>query len=170
MTNDLVEKVAELVQLNGQEMVGKTRLQKTVYLLEAKGIGFGVGFDYHKHGPYSPDLAFAAEDAASMNLLTMTEKRGFYEIPYTVFNSTNVTPPDQDDHTTAAREQALLAMKNYSALALELAATAVYLREHGYQEDYWNEVRKRKSLKASPKRLEQAKKLLSQLDLEPVTA
>jgi hypothetical protein len=68
---------------------------------------------------------------------------------------------------TSAREQALAAMRRFSALVLELAATAVYLREHGYREEYWNEVKRRKPLKASPERLDQAKSLLTQLDLEP---
>jgi len=167
--NDLVEQVAGLVRLNGEEIVGRTRLQKTAYLLEAKGIGLGLEFDYHKHGPYSADLAFAAEDAVAMRLLTTTDRRGFYEIPYTVFRSTELTPPLSQDAATPARERALLAMTNYSALALELAATAVYLREHGHREDYWTEVRKRKSLKASPERLEQARRLLIQLELEPAS-
>ena len=165
--NDLVKQLAGLVQLNDAELVGKTRLQKTAYLLEAKGVGLGVEFDYHKHGPYSADLAFAAEDAAAMSLLTMTDKPGFYEIPYTVFRTTAQTPPLSDDARTAARRKALVAMKNYSALALELAATAVYLREHGYRDAYWDEVKKRKSLKASPERLDQARSLLRQLELEP---
>jgi hypothetical protein len=57
-------------------------------------------------------------------------------------------------------------MGRFSALVLELAATAVYLREHGYREDYWEEVKRRKPLKASLERLEQAKRLLIQLDLD----
>jgi uncharacterized protein YwgA len=168
--SDLVEQVASLVRLNGEEMVGRTRLQKTVYLLEAKGIGVGVRFDYHKHGPYSAELAFATEDAISMRLLRAEEKPGFYEIPYTVFRSTELTPPLLEDATTATRKHALRTMKNYSALVLELAATAVYLREHGYRDEYWKEVKKRKSLKASVDRLERARTLLGQLKLEPPPA
>jgi uncharacterized protein YwgA len=143
-------------------------LQKTVYLLEAKGVGFGVEFEYHKHGPYSTDLALAAEDAEARCLLRMTSQRGFHEIPYTVFHSTPKTPPLSDDVDNAARKRALATMNRYSALALELAATAVFLREHGYREGYWEEVKKRKSLKASAERLEQAKRLLGELELEPV--
>jgi uncharacterized protein YwgA len=86
--SDLVEQVAGLVRLNGQEMVGKTRLQKTVYLLEAKGLGFGIEFDYHKHGPYSAEVAFAAEDAEAIGLLRTEDRLGFYQIPYTVFHVT----------------------------------------------------------------------------------
>jgi hypothetical protein len=148
-------------------MVGKTRLQKTVYLLEAKGLGFGIEFDYHKHGPYSAEVAFAAEDAEAIGLLRTEDRLGFYQIPYTVFQVTDRTPALSRDAPTPAREQALGAMGRFSALVLELAATAVYLREHGYRDDYWDEVKRRKPLKASPERLEQAKRLLIQLDLEP---
>ena len=45
--------VTALVNLNGGRIVGKTRLQKTVYLLKECGIDLGFDFDYHHYGPYS---------------------------------------------------------------------------------------------------------------------
>ena len=92
---------------------------------------------------------------------------GFYQIPYTVFHTTERTPALPQDALTAARQRALGTMGGFSALVLELAATAVYLKEHGYRESYWDEVKRRKPLKASPERVGQAKQLLMQLDLEP---
>ena len=38
---DLVDYLSSIIRLSGGEVVGKTRLQKMAYLLEAKGVGFG---------------------------------------------------------------------------------------------------------------------------------
>jgi hypothetical protein len=57
-------------------------------------------------------------------------------------------------------------MRRYPAEVLELAATAVYLREHGYPETSWDEVRVRKPLKATDARLAQAKALVGELKLQ----
>jgi len=46
-----VDNVIHLIRLNGGRVIGKTRLQKTAYLLESIGRGFSLEFDYHHYGP-----------------------------------------------------------------------------------------------------------------------
>ena len=98
---DLVDYLGAMVRLIGGEVVGKTRLQKTAYLLEAKGVGFrDVDFDYHNYGPFSSEVAFAAEDAESLGYLKTEERQGFHAIPYTVFRSTDQAPQFDDSADT----------------------------------------------------------------------
>ena len=162
---DLVDYVAALIHLAGGRVVGKTRLQKIAYLLEAKALGFGLDFDYHNFGPFSPDLAFAADDAESLGYVRTKEQLGLHSVPYTIFRSTDEAPKFEKSEKLKARRDALNIMKNHSALVLELAATAVYLKYNGYPESFWNEVKKRKSLKATSQRVALAKKLMRDLNL-----
>lgn len=163
---DLAEKLADVIAQNGGEIVGRTRLQKVFYLLEARGIGFGLAFDYHHYGPYSEELALAADDAQAMGYLRTEQRQGFHEVPYTVFKVTvNVQPQDKEDATGTLRAKYLKIMEGYSALVLELAATVVFLKDHGYPDSHWMELKRRKGTKVTDRRLEQVKRLLTELDM-----
>ncbi len=163
---DPVAYVSALVRLGGGQIVGRTRLQKIAYLLEAMEIGAGeLDFEYHNYGPYSAELAFAADDAESLGLIETKEQRGYHSVPYTIFYSTNEAPEFDDDEPVKKREGALNVMNAYSALVLELAATAVYLRSNGYEQNYLEELKKRKPLKANDKRIKNAEELLADLGL-----
>jgi uncharacterized protein YwgA len=162
---DLTDNVAALIRLNGGQIVGKTRLQKIVYLLEEAKLGFGLSFDYHNYGPYSADLSFATDDVVSLNYVKVEERYGFHSVPYTVFRATSDAPEFPDDPLKHKRKAALTIMENYSALVLELAATALYLSRHGYGADAWKEVKRRKSSKAVAPIVEKAKHLLGELKL-----
>jgi uncharacterized protein YwgA len=162
--NDIIDYVTSLVRLNGGELVGKTRLQKIAYLLECLDLGCGLKFDYHNFGPFSAELAFAADDAASLWYLEVEERPGFHSVPYTVFK---VRPemPIIDDEKDGMRRSALAKMETYSALVLELAATAVYLKRNGFEQNCWNELRQRKPSKANPELISKAKDLVQRLGL-----
>ena len=163
---DLVDYLSCIIRLSGGEVVGKTRLQKMAYLLEAKGVGFGnINFDYHSYGPFSAELAFAADDAESLGYIETEERSGFHEIPYTVFKATEKEPEIDDGAETETRKAAIEVMGNYTALELELAATAVYLKKNGYLDGCWEEVQKRKPLKATSERIERAKQVIADLNL-----
>lgn len=157
-----VENIAALIRLNGGQIVGKTRLQKIVYLLEAKGLGFDFDYDYHNYGPYSAELAFATDDAESLAWLVKEDRRGTYGVPYTTFKSTEHSPRFEKTDKLEPRRAALQIMNSASSIVLELAATAIYLQRHGYK-NYWSEVRRRKSNKATPEHIEEASRLLQQL-------
>ncbi len=161
---DLTDKAAALVRLNGGQIVGKTRLQKMAYLLEAKGLGLGTEFDYRDFGPFSADLAFAMDDAEALGYVSTEERPGFHAVPYTIY-AVNESCPSFDPADVRGVQAALKIMDGYSALVLELAATAVYLKSNGYPKDFWEEVKRRKPLKATPELIKMASKLISELKL-----
>lgn len=162
------ESIAAIIQLNDGELVGKTRLQKTVYLLEEMGLKFGFPpFDYHHYGPFLPEVAYSTDDAIAFGFIDSREEKGAYDIPYTIYTSKNTLQQlEKDDEKQENIRAALEAMKPYSSMIMELAASADYLKKSGYPNDYWEEVKKRKPLKATPERVEQAKALLRELGLE----
>ena len=163
---DLVDYVGALIRLNDGKVVGKTRLQKIVYLLEMAGVGHkDIDFDYHNYGPFSSELAFAADDAESLGYIKTKEHQGHHAVPYTVFRSTEHAPAFDESELTEERADALTLMNECSALVLEIAATAVYLKNNGYDKTYWDEVKRRKPLKTTEKRKLAAERLIENLGL-----
>jgi uncharacterized protein YwgA len=162
---DLSESVAQIVTFNGGRVVGKTRLQKFFFLLESKGIGFGIDFDYHHFGPFSVELAQAADDATELGYISATPEMGFHQVPYYVFETKNYLAASETDETGHKRIGALETMKEYSALELEVAATAIYLRDNGFQDSFIDELKIRKPQKATPERIERARQLIRKLGL-----
>jgi uncharacterized protein YwgA len=151
--------VAGLVALNGGGLVGRTRLQKSVYLLKVCGIDLGFDFDYHHYGPYSEELANAARDAEALRLVDV-EWKNSYGNEYAVFRS-NVSVGNFPQAEKASRVMEVLG--RYDATELELAATADFLSRNGYGSDPWEETRRRKLVKATAQRLERSARLLDDL-------
>ena len=162
---ELEEYAAAVVDVAGGQVVGKTRLQKIAYLLEEMGLGYGLDFDYHNFGPFSAELAFAVDDAEALGYLESREKLGYHEVPYTTFEARPEAPKFEDDEKQSDRQEAVNTMEEYSAVVLELAATAVYLERNGYVESAWKEVKKRKAVKATKRRLNAARNLVQSLQL-----
>jgi uncharacterized protein YwgA len=155
--------VARVVQLNGRRVIGKTRFQKSVYFLEALGIGFGFEFEYHHYGPYSEELAQLTDDARALGLLNEDWQTSQDGADYAIFSDTGAWKADEEPIDQKRRETLRL-LKEYSAVELELAATAHYLAHHGYSDRAWIETRERKSSKISPDRLARAQKLIDELE------
>lgn len=161
--------VQKIIVAAGNKIAGKTRLQKSVYFLEAAGIGYGFDFNYHYYGPYSEELAIAVADAEALELIKVKHEVSQTGAPYAVYEL-NLHREEEvsDDVTMARRQEILKILERYDAISLELAATADFLARNGYANDPWSETRRRKSVKAKPERIEAAKRLLDQLQM-PVT-
>ncbi len=163
---DLSELAKSVVVLSGGAVVGKTRLQKIFYLLDACGMNSGCQYQYYYYGPFSVDLADAVDDAVRLGLLTESQSLGFHSVPYSTYRAT-----DDEALTslgTFSRDQVeekLAILKDYSALDLEIAATIVYLRENGFGDSAIEETKRRKPLKAMPDRVAKATKLITKLGL-----
>src|SRR5437879_1961262 len=98
---DYVTPIAGLVKLNGGRLVGRTRLQKSVYLLRLCGVDLGFDFDYHYYGPYSEELASAARDAEALDLIEVEWKTS-YGNEYAIFHSkTDADFPNADKAASA---------------------------------------------------------------------
>jgi uncharacterized protein len=154
------DSVVALVKLNGGRIVGRTRLQKTVYLLESCGVDLGFDFDYHHYGPYSEDLSIASSDAVALGLIEM-QWHNAYGNEYAVF--TTVAEPETKLSRKAG--DALKILDQYDAVTLELAATVDFLERNGYPETAWEEMSRRKASKITTHRVSSSRKLLKELAL-----
>ena len=176
------EVAVDLVALNGGELVGRTRLQKTTYLLDRCGADFGLPFRYYRYGPYSFELVAGLNDALAEDRIEVEEKPGRHKVPYAIFRA-DAAQPDTLGKLPAERAVSLLERTKYvSDFVLELAATIVFLRDdwHYYGKDKVSdadatsaaiaETKRRKSLKVQGGRLEKALVLLRDLGLEPAAA
>jgi hypothetical protein len=155
---DEAYQVAAIVRDAGGQVVGRTKLQKIAYFLEASGLGTGFRFRYKHYGPYSEQLAAASQHAAALKLIVENESVANWGGLYSIFHSQ--MPPDPNPNP--ARVQISQEMANADAVELELAATALFLAHEGFN-DPWFETARRKPDKADGGRLEKAKRLYQRL-------
>lgn len=152
MSNGSARDVATVVAAAG-EIVGRTRLQKTLAILELAGLGYGFPFEYYKFGPFSEDAVVSLDRAVDLGYIKEEERRAVWGGRYSTFSS-----PEIRSSGNVARDQIIAIAKSADAIALELAVTAAFLAEHG-STDAWREVAARKPEKAVPDRLLQAREL-----------
>jgi hypothetical protein len=149
--------VAQVIWDAGGEIVGRTKLQKTVYLLTLAGFETLFRFGYKHYGPFSEELADAAELAAAFDLIAEHRQPASWGGDYSVYAVSAGKPSAQTSRIKLAREAA-----KSDAVLLELAATAAYLAQEGKPQP-WAETARRKPDKAADGRLERAKELYARL-------
>lgn len=159
---DNAHRAAEIVRDAGGYIVGRTKLQKIGFFLEVAGVGAGFPFRYKHYGPYSEQLAFAAQHAAALRLIEENELVANWGGEYSTFRAE--LPPDPS--TSFARTQLAQEMSHADPVELELAATAAFLANENFP-DPWTETARRKPEKAGDGRLEQAKQLYARLRQVP---
>jgi uncharacterized protein YwgA len=150
--SDQVEVVRDVVAAAGGRLVGKTRLQKTVYILKAAGLIDGFAYRYHYYGPYSEELSTATRDAVLDRAVDEREEVAQWGGSYSVFTTDYATNFDP------SFAQIVSKACGADPITLELAATAAFLKNDGV-EDCWDETRKRKPQKATDERIAGAKAL-----------
>lgn len=149
--------VAQIIGDAGGEIVGRTKLQKTAYLLTLAGFESRFRFGYKHYGPFSEDLADTAELAAAFDLISERQQQASWGGSYSVYTVQSVAPSAQTSRIGLAKEAA-----RSDAVLLELAATAAYLAQEGKPQP-WAETARRKPDKAADDRLEKAKELYARL-------
>ncbi len=149
-----MEELVRIVSAADGEIVGRTRLQKTAFLLELAGLGSGYEFKYKHYGPFSEELASAVDLAPLLFDFREDQKRSGWGGTYSVFTS---GAPYKGDEGDPYRQLVSLA-KRANPIALELAATAAYLASIG-DADPWGETERRKPEKVTGGKLDQAKAL-----------
>ena len=149
--------VATIISDAGGRIVGRTKLQKMAYFLEAAGLGSGFDFEYRHYGPYSEDLAAAARLAKFFGQLDEAEAPATWGGTYSIYTTTQASTNSSD-----SRKQLISISAEADSIALELAATAAFLAAEGHM-DPWEETARRKPEKASPHHLHSAKELYSSL-------
>jgi uncharacterized protein YwgA len=157
MSNDLAVRVANVVRDAGGRVVGRTKLQKMIYLLVASGLEENVPFVYKHYGPFSEQAADAARSASLLGHLTEKEEVSSWGGGYSVYTVEQAFSDDSPRH-------ALLGLGvNANSVELELAATALFLFKEEKSSSPWQETARRKPEKAAHGRLESAKLLYGHL-------
>jgi uncharacterized protein YwgA len=146
---------AELIAAAGGKLIGRTRLQKLAYLMQATGLSQEFYFEYRHFGPYSEDLALAVRDATWSGLISETEEPTSWGGFYSIYTTEAV---EQD----AARRDFAEVATQASSVVLELAATAAFLAKQGAANP-WEETERRKPEKAAEGRLQRARELYQRL-------
>lgn len=149
-----MEELVRMVSAADGEIVGRTRLQKTAFLLELAGLGSGYEFKYKHYGPFSEELASAVDLAPLLFDFHEDQRRSGWGGTYSVFTSSAAYDGAEAD----PYKQIVSLAKRANPIALELAATAAYLASVGH-DDPWGETERRKPEKAAGGKLEQAKAL-----------
>lgn len=144
MTIERAKDAAAIVFDADKSLVGRTRLQKLACLFELAGVGAGFSFSYHHYGPYSKELSVSVDDASAIGLLeeTVTKKNWGEYSSYKVAESSDLSA----EHSAIRSELASIA-KSAGNVEFELAVTAAFISARGIGMP-WDEVRKRKPLKA----------------------
>lgn len=112
---------------------GRKKLQKTVHLLQFKGVPFNLDYTYHYYGPYSSELQIEIDNLVKQGFLRefmegdmyvyeITEKGAEFLRAYREFVDSNFDIPDD----------LLEKLLNKNTQVLEIASTYAYLLESGY--------------------------------------
>lgn len=137
------ERAASIIVDADGNIAGRTKLQKTAYLLEAAGLGAGFHFSYKYYGPYSEQLAEAIHAG---RLIQEEEVGASWGGTYSIYTA---KPGSVEGHTSSEERKQLIDLaKKANPVALELAATAVYFAIQG-EANPWQVTKARKPDKAS---------------------
>jgi uncharacterized protein YwgA len=154
---DRLNHIAQVIRDAGGEIVGRTKLQKTVYVLTLAGFENQFRFGYKHYGPFSEELAEAADLAAAFDVISEHQQPASWGGTYSVYRTTAGELSAQSVRVRLTQEAA-----RADAVLLELAATAAYLAREGKHQP-WTETARRKPDKATDGRLERARELYGRL-------
>jgi uncharacterized protein YwgA len=160
--------IVDVVALSGGRVVGRTRVQKTIYLLDTLGLNSGAAFYYYNFGPFSDEVADGISDGKfSGSLVERVGHRQSDGSPFSVFetqkNSADVPQLGDIDRDHARR--LLERLQSVNSTVLELAATVHWLRFIEKVDDWRAELRRRKGAKTDGGRMDQAAALLGELGI-----
>ncbi len=155
-----------------KRLIGRVRLQKVAYLLDALGMQTGLKFNYYHYGPFSRDLDLGTDDAKSLGLIEEIRKsRDGDGAAYSVFSllpKAESEPSLELGAMEEARARALVEkFAGVNSTVLELAATAHWLVQVEKVVDWNKEIQLRKGVKTQSGRLELAIALLHECGLQP---
>jgi uncharacterized protein YwgA len=159
MTTATARDVADIIGVVG-DIVGKTKLQKTVALLELSGFGAGFSFSYYLYGPYSDELAAAVDRAILLGMIREDERVANWGGRYSVFHADPVQMEDQN------KAELIRRATRANPVVLELAVTAAFLGA-AKEEQPWDKLRELKPEKASAANVERAQALYAEFRKVP---
>jgi uncharacterized protein YwgA len=153
-----------IANCHDQQVIGRTKLQKIIYLLQECGLPSNYSYSMYFYGPYSEDVKADLAVLKYSHIIdeTLASKKG-EEGEYYVLKviDKEFEPIDLSNWRDAIEE-----MDNTDSVILELAATYVEFRDSGYDEKEAEErVRRMKGLKCGHGNLKAALDLIQNLGL-----
>lgn len=162
--------IRDVIRAADGKIVGRIRLQKIFYILDANGLNISnAEFHYHHYGPYSRVLDETLEKAKALaGVSEAVQHRAADGAPFSVFTvkSSGAMPVKIGD-LEMARVKALIGImtKNCTSTVLELAATIHWLTTVEKVPNWRQEIVRRKGAKTANGRLDEAVDLLPKLGL-----
>jgi len=155
-----IKTITSLIQASGGQLVGRTRLQKMVYLLEVSGFVDGFDFEYRHYGPYSEDVTNATYFAQLSGAISEDEREANWGGRYSIYRASGAPPVFE-----TGMQRFIDIAANANPVALELAATAVFVAATYNDANPWERTAALKPEKT--KYLETAKMLFQELSAVP---
>ncbi|SEQ20800.1 YwgA family protein [Piscibacillus halophilus] len=110
-----------------EEVVGRKRLQKMVYILKKSGFDFSERYSFHFYGPYSEELSTRIEELCNLGFLVeeKEKEKGYYQYRYTL---TDQGTSFLDDSKVQAPNMSEMIdkMNQKSSKFLELVSTMLF--------------------------------------------
>lgn len=150
MTTPTAKDIAQIVGYVG-DIVGRTKLQKTVAILELSGLGPGFSYSYHFYGPYSEELTSAVDRAVLLGLMEEQERVAAWGGRYSVYHAPRVEPD------LAEKREMVQIAAGADSLVLELAVTAAFIADK--EPNAWAKLVELKPEKATAENLQRAREL-----------
>src|SRR5258708_6053076 len=86
--SNLSKLIVDIVALSDGRLVGRTRMQKTLYLLDAKGLRSGATYYYCNFGPFSDEVADGISDGKFVgSLIERINYRQSDGTPFSIFET-----------------------------------------------------------------------------------
>ena len=128
-----MERLADIINATGGEVVGKKKLQKLIYLAQEKGLYLGYDFEYYSHGVFCADVEADLRIAENFGVLSQ-EVTGEYGNPVRVSVVDKKACPSKSVDAQELKGLKLVEdLSKESARTLEVLSTIVYLTNAGYK-------------------------------------
>lgn len=155
---------AVIAEHENKRVVGNTRLQKEIWLLQRLGLPTDYSYKVHFYGPYSEDLHAETGFLQSIGVVDVEEKQSkergtnYY---VTTVRSADKLPVDQLPESV---RDAIPVLEKTDPTVLELAATYDAFRDQGDDHDEAiRRVKRKKGAKCEDGRLDKAVELVKKL-------
>ncbi|MBY0123293.1 YwgA family protein [Bacillus sp. S/N-304-OC-R1] len=111
-----------------EEIIGRKRLQKMVYIAKKLDFPFQERFQFHFYGPYSEELTLRVEELCNMGFLNEVKEKkgGYYQYRYTLTENGKEFLGLNEEVAMPNLQVCLTDMNNQNARFLELVSTVLY--------------------------------------------
>ncbi|WP_411954598.1 YwgA family protein [Alkalibacillus sp. S2W] len=117
------------------EIVGRKRLQKMVYILKKCGFDFSERYTFHFYGPYSEELSTRIEELCNLGFIEeeREKEKGYYQYRYQLTDR-GVHFLEQSDLRPENMTTLIEEMDEHSSKFLELVSTMLYFEDFSKDE------------------------------------